>query len=467
MSLGSVLIVDDEELIRMSLKDALEKAGFEILQAESGEEALRLLKINQIDLIILDLVLPGMGGFKLLKQLRGKLSDIQIIVITAFSSIETAVESIRLGAIDYLPKPFNLDEVVIKARKAMETKRLVNELDRFRTIQEINLKSDKIIYKSKEMEEVIERVKKVAHSTIETILVTGETGTGKELVAKAIHLLSDRANKPFVALNCIAVPQNLLESELFGYEKGAFTDAFQSRKGLIEEAEGGALLLDEIGDMDVGLQGKLLRFIDERTVRRIAGRKEIQIDIKLIIATNKDMMKALAEGTFRPDLLHRINLVNIHVPPLRERKEDIPVLARYFLDKYKRKHGKKAKGFTKDAMGVLVNHHWMGNVRELKNLIEQTLIFEGDVEVITMGILMKSMRKGFNSHSTETIDRGSFLMDHLLLQKDFTFKNAVEEFSKSLIRGALKLSNNNKVKAARLLKMDRSTLNYQIKTFDI
>jgi len=466
MSLGSVLIVDDEELIRMSLKDALEKAGFEILQAESGEKALRLLKINQIDLIILDLVLPGMGGFKFLKHLRGELSDIQIIVITAFSSIETAVESIRLGAIDYLPKPFNLDEVVIKARKAMETKRLVNELDRFRTIQEINLKSDKIIYKSKEMEEVIERVKKVAHSTIETILVTGETGTGKELVAKAIHLLSDRANKPFVALNCIAVPHNLLESELFGYEKGAFTDAFQSRKGLIEEAEGGALFLDEIGDMDVGLQGKLLRFIDERIIRRIAGRKEIQIDIKLIIATNKDMMKALAEGTFRPDLLHRINLVNIHVPPLRERKEDIPVLAKYFLDKYKRKHGKKAKGFTKDAMGVLVNHHWIGNVRELKNLIEQTLIFEGDVEVITMGILMKSMRKGFNSHSTVTIDRGSFLMDHLLLQKDFTFKNAVEEFSKSLIMGALKLSNNNKVKAARLLKMDRSTLNYQIKTFD-
>ncbi len=466
MSLGSVLIVDDEELIRMSLKDALEKGGFAVLQAESCERALRLLKRSHLDLIILDLVMPGMGGFKFLNKLREELSEIQVIVITAFSSIETAVESIRLGAVDYLPKPFNLDEVVIKARKALESKRLQNELSKFRIIQEVNLKSDKIIYKSKKMEEVIQRIKKVAHSNIETILITGETGTGKELVAKAIHLLSDRADKPFVALNCIAVPPNLLESELFGYEKGAFTDAFQSRKGLIEEAEGGALFLDEIGDMNIGLQGKLLRFIEERIIRRIGGRKEIEVDVKLIIATNKDLAKAAAQGSFRPDLLHRINPVHIHMPPLRERKEDISILAEYFLNKYARKHGKKAKGFTKDAMRIFANHNWPGNVRELKNMIEQTLIFESDVELITAEMLMESIIKELDSVSTEPTSLDFIPIDHLLLQRDFTFKDAVEEFSKKLIKKALQLSNNNKVKAARLLKMDRSTLNYQIRILD-
>jgi len=461
-----VLIIDDEELIRMSLIDALGKAGLEVLQAESGEKALNLLKKNRIDLIILDLVLPGISGFEFLKSLKKEFSDVQVIVITAFSSIETAVESIRLGAVDYLPKPFNFDEVVIKARKALESKRLQNELSKFRTIQEVNLKSDKIIYKSKKMEEVIQRIKKVAHSNIETILITGETGTGKELAAKAIHLLSDRADKPFVAINCIAVPPHLLESELFGYEKGAFTDAFQSRKGLIEEAEGGALFLDEMGDMNIGLQGKLLRFIEERIIRRIGGRKEIEVDVKLIIATNKDLAKAVAQGSFRPDLFHRINLANIHLPPLREKKEDIPFLAEYFLDKYARKYGNKTKGFAKDAIGFLANHYWPGNVRELRNLIEQILIFEGDEEMITGEILIKSLKTGLNSFSPEAVHPDTLSVDHLLFRKDFNFKNAVDDFSKRLIKRALELSNNKRVKAASLLKMDRSTLNYKIKMFD-
>ena len=463
----SVLIVDDEELIRISIKDALGKAGFYVFQAESGERAFGLLKKSSIDLIILDLVLPGMSGFEFLSKLKGEFPEVQVLVITAFSSIETAVESIKLGAFDYLPKPFNLDEVIIKVKRALENKRLRIELNKFRAIQDISLKSEKIIYKSKIMQEVMEKTVKIAHSNIETILITGETGTGKELVAKAIHVLGDRADKPFVALNCIAIPSDLLESELFGYEKGAFTDAFQSKKGLIEEAEGGTFFLDEIGDMNISLQGKLLRFIEERIVRRIGGRKEMGVDVKLIVATNKDLTRAVGEGTFRRDILYRINLVNIHLPPLREKKEDIPLLAEYFLDKYARKHGKKAKYFTEDAVNLLAKHYWPGNVRELRNLIEQTLIFQGDMEVITAEVIMERLKEGIGFLNPEAVGSRTLLVDHLLFEKDFTFENAVHDFSKKLIGRAIELSNNKKVKAARLLKMDRSTLNYKIKTLNV
>lgn len=463
----SVLIVDDEELIRISIKDALGKAGFYVFQAESGERALALLKKSSIDLIILDLVLPGMSGFEFLRKLKGEFPEVQVLVITAFSSIETAVESIKLGAFDYLPKPFNLEEVIIKVRRALENKRLRIELNKFKAIQDIGLKSEKIIYKGKRMEEVMEKIVKIAHSNIETILITGETGTGKELVAKAIHVLGDRADKPFVALNCIAIPSDLLESELFGYEKGAFTDAFQSKRGLIEEAEGGSFFLDEIGDMNIGLQGKLLRFIEERIVRRIGGRKEMRVDIRLIVATNKELIRAVGEGSFRRDLLYRINLVNIHLPPLRNKKEDIPLLAQYFLDKYARKHGKKAKCFTEDAVNLLVKHYWPGNVRELKNLIEQTLIFQDDAEMITAEVIMERLKEGLGFFNPEAVGSGALLVDGLLFEKDFNFGNAVHAFSKKLIGRALELSNNKKGKAARLLKMDRSTLNYQIKALKI
>ncbi len=451
----------------MSLKDALENSGYEVFQSDSGERALKLLKKIPFDLIILDLVLPGMTGFEFLRALKKDFSEVQIIVITAFGSIETAVESIKLGAFDYLPKPFNLDEVVIKVRKALENKKLQIELSKFRTIQDISLKSDKIIYESNEMKEIMEKINKIAHSFVDTILITGETGTGKELAAKSIHLLSDRSDKPFVTLNCLAVPSNLLESELFGYEKGAFTDAFQSRKGLIEEAEGGTLFLDEIGDMNIELQGKLLRFLEERIVRKIGGRKEVEVDVRIIIATNKDLPQAVLDGVFRRDLFHRINLVNIHLPPLRERKRDIPILAKYFLDKFVRKHGKKTRGFTKDAMSLLLNYYWPGNVRELRNLIEQILIFEGDAKVISTNVLIESLGKGFNSFKSKIFPMDVLFTDHLLFQKDFNFKNAVEDFSKKLIKRALELSDNKKVKAAKLLKMDRSTLNYKIKKFSV
>ncbi|RLG20992.1 sigma-54-dependent Fis family transcriptional regulator [Candidatus Micrarchaeota archaeon] len=468
MTIETILIVDDEELIRMSLADALVDAGYNVLQAQSGEHALAVLEEKAIDVMILDLVLPGIGGFELLKKLKEKFPEVQVIVITAFSSIETAVESIKLGAFDYLPKPFNLDEVVIKVKKALEDKRLRSELEGFRTVQEIKLKKDKIVYKSKAMEEVIDQIKKVAISNIDTVLVTGETGTGKELVAKAIHLLSDRANKPFVIVNSIAVPSTLLESELFGYEKGAFTNACEQRKGLIEQAEGGTLFLDEIGDMDMGVQGKLLRFVEDRIVRRIGGRKEKEVDVRLIAATNKDLAKAAAEGTFRLDFLHRLNLVNIHLPPLRERRDDIPVLAEYFLNKYNKKHRKKIKGFTEDAIDFLLNYHWPGNVRELKNMIEQIVVFGDSVSVITSDVLKGAFTKSIASMKKGDVETlPSFSVDEILFRKDFSFKAAIENFSRQLIRKALKISKYNKAKAAKLLKMDRSTLNYQIKILGI
>jgi len=463
MKRNTILVVDDEELIRISLSKALLKAGYEVLEAETGRKAWMLLKKRPVDLVVLDLIMPEMGGFELLKQLKSKLQEIQVMVITAFSSIETAVESIKLGAFDYLSKPFNLDEVVIKVGKALENRKLQEDLSKFRTVQEIELKKDKIIYQGRKMGEVIEKIKKVADSNLNTILITGETGTGKELVARAIHLLGSRSSQPFVALNCISVPSNLLESELFGFEKGAFTSAFESRKGMVEQAEGGTLFLDEIGDMEINLQGKLLRFLEERTIRKIGGKKEIETDVNLIASTNKDLHRTVADGRFRNDLFHRINLVNIHLPPLRERKEDIPIMTEYFLDKYSKKHGKRAKAFADDAMNLLTDYYWPGNARELKNFIEQILIFEDDVEVISSEVIVRNLR----ILSTETSSLDPFPIDQLLFRQDFAFNNVVRDFSKKLLKRALEVSNHNKVRAARLLKIDRSTLNYQIRILGI
>ena len=463
MKRDTILVVDDEELIRISLCKALSNVGYKVLEAETGVKALILLKEKPIDLVILDLVMPEMGGFELLKHLKGEFQDIFVMVITAFSSIETAVQSIKLGAFDYLSKPFNLDEVIIKVGKALENGKLRNELKRFKTVQEIELKKDRIVYQSRRMLEVVDRIKKVAESDLNTVLITGETGTGKELAARAIHLLSNRSDQPFIALNCNAVPTNLLETELFGFEKGAFTSASESRKGLVEHAEGGTLFLDEIGDMDINLQGKLLRFLEERTIRKIGGGKEIETDVILLTSTNKDLNLAVAEGRFRSDLFHRINLVNIHLPPLRERKEDIPILTEYFLNKYSKKHGKRTKTIADDAMHLLTDYFWSGNVRELKNFIEQILIFEDDAEVISSEVILRNLR----IFSTESSSLDLLPLDQLLFRQDFAFNDVVREFSKKLLKRALEISNNNKVKAARLLKIDRSTLNYQIRILGI
>jgi len=463
MKKDKVLVVDDEELIRISLGKALQNVGYEVIEAGSGTEAWKILKEQLIDLAILDLIMPGMGGFDLLKNLKKEFPDIQVMVITAFSSIETAIQSIRLGAFDYLSKPFNLDEVIIKVGKALATRKLENELGKFKTLQSTELKKDKIIYKSSLMEEVIIKTKKVAESNVNTVLIMGETGTGKELVARAVHLLGPRADKPYVALNCNAVPSNLLESELFGHEKGAFTSAFESRKGMVEQAESGTLLLDEIGDMDIHLQGKLLRFLEDRTIRRIGGKKELETDLTLIASTNKDLHAGVVQGKFRADLFHRINLIHIHIPSLRDRKEDIPLLVEYFLEKYGRKYGKPVKGLTHDAMNLLVEYHWPGNVRELKNFIEQILIFEEDFGHISSKAILKSLRQ----YSPEICHMDSFPIEDLLFRKDFAFNDVIHDISKKLIKKALELSNNNRVKAAKLLKIDRSTLNYQTKILGI
>ncbi|MEW6669472.1 MAG: sigma-54 dependent transcriptional regulator [Thermodesulfobacteriota bacterium] len=463
MKRGSILIVDDEELIRVSLCSALKGFGYEVLDAESGEKALDHLRNASVDLVILDLIMGGMGGFDLLKIIKKELPDVEVMVITAFSSIETAVKSIRLGAFDYLPKPFNLDEVVIKVGKALETRKLQNDLRKFKAAQQIELEKEKLIYRCKAMEDVVRRLRKVVDSDVNPVLITGETGTGKDLVSRAIHLLSPRAREPYVTLNCNAVPSNLLESELFGHEKGSFTSAFESRKGLIEQAEGGSLFLDEIGDLDINLQGKMLRFLEDRTIRRIGARKELRTDVKLVAATNKDLYRAVKEGAFRADLFHRINLVNIDLPPLRNRKEDIPMLAGYFLELYSRKHGKKVTGFTDEAMSFLVGYPWPGNVRELRNLVEQILIFEGEGDLITREMITGSVRPFVSNAS----DHDSFAVDQLIFQKDFAFRDFLHDISKRLIQRALEHTNHNKVKAAKLLKIDRSTLNYQIKTLNL
>lgn len=467
MNKACILIVDDEELIRLSLRHVLIKAGYQVLEADSPKKTLSLLgEKDFVDLIILDLVLPGVKGFEFLKKLREEYSHIPIIVITAFSTISTAVESIKLGAYDYMPKPFNVDEVTIKVTRAIENMGINRELKSFKVMQESRLKNNLILYKSEAMEEVMEKVKKISSLNIENILITGETGTGKDLTAKTIHLFSNRFDKPFIPINCIAIPSTLLESELFGYEKGAFTNATQLKKGLIEEANEGTLFLDEIGDMDISLQGKLLRFVEERTLRRLGGKKDIKVDVLLIASTNKDFTRAIDSGTFRRDLFHRLSHVNIHLPPLREREVDIPFLANYFLEKYCRKYGRKTRGYTEKALETLSKYSWPGNVRELKNLVEEIMIYEDSLEIITDEILIKKyLRKAYSTETKTIFDSISF--DSLFFQNEDRFEDIIKEISKKMIKKALELSNNNKTKAAKILKMDRSTLNYQIKNLGI
>ncbi len=293
-----ILLIDDEDLIRWSLKDSLEKAGYEILEADSGEAGLEIIKTKNIPLIILDMVLPGENGLNILKKIKRIDDRIQVIMITAFGSIETAVETIKCGAYDYLTKPFNLDEIVLKVERAANNAGLITELDRFKKIQENSLAKDQIIYKSRIMQEIMGKINKICEADIDIILLTGETGTGKGLIARTIHRTCSDDRGPFVTLNCTAIPDNLLESELFGYERGAFTDAKERREGVVEQAIGGTLLLDEIGDVPYKLQGKLLRFIEEKRIRRLGGRKEIEVNLKLIAATNKDLQKAMESGEF-------------------------------------------------------------------------------------------------------------------------------------------------------------------------
>ncbi|MDP2916561.1 MAG: sigma-54 dependent transcriptional regulator [Dehalococcoidia bacterium] len=370
---AKILVVDDEAIIRDSLTDWLTDVGHQVSSSENGHQALDIIQKERPEIVITDLVMPGIDGLELLKRIKQMFPEIQVIIITAYGSVPTAIQAMREGAYDYIEKPFCPEKAELLIEKLVERQALLDENVSLRQKLEDKYSFENIIAKSAKMQQVIDIIKVVARSNA-TVLVTGESGTGKELVARALHAQSYRKDKPFVAVSCAALPESLLESELFGHEKGSFTGAYAQRKGKFEIADKGTLFLDEIGEMSPNIQVHLLRVLEEKEFARVGGNEPVKVDVRLITATNKDIRKAVAAGQFREDLYYRLNVVSIELPPLRERREDIPLLAEYFLRKFARQNQKKVSDFSLEAVDFLLKYEWPGNVRELENAIERAVI---------------------------------------------------------------------------------------------
>ncbi len=385
-----ILVVEDDRDFRELLLSHLISCGYQVEGASHGEEALSLLEEKDFSLVLLDLLLPDMNGIEVLRWIKENLSLTEVIVITGHGTIRTAVEAMKLGAFDFLTKPCSLSEIEITVKKALETRGMKRENLLYRKERDVSTSYSDYVFESPKMKEILRFVEKVSCSDC-PVLITGESGVGKEVVANLIHRNSDRSDKPMVTLNIASIPRDLVEAELFGYERGAFTGAERSREGFFELADGGTLFLDEIGEMPLDLQAKLLRAIETKKFYRVGGRREIESDVRIITATNRDLKELIREGKFREDLYYRLNVVEIHVPPLRERREDIMPLAHHFLRKFSRKYSKRVKGFTEGARKLLLSYHWPGNVRELRNAIERAVLFsEGEtIDVRDLSCLLK------------------------------------------------------------------------------
>jgi two-component system, NtrC family, response regulator AtoC len=449
-----IMVVDDEHLIRWSLEQNLKKQGYEVCTAGTGEDALRLAREEQPELVLLDYHLPGINGLEVLQRLKELDEDILVIMVTAQGGLETAVNTMRHGAYDYINKPFNLDEMALVIRKALETQDLRREVVQLRS-EHKKQGPPTILGGSKHMKNVMDIMAKVAKSDASTVLVQGESGTGKELVAKWIHYESARADKPFVAINCAAVPSTLLESELFGHEKGAFTDAKTSKKGLFELADGGTVFLDEIGDMEIGMQAKLLRFLEDRTFRRIGGAKVIPVDVRIISATNKDLLKAIEDKSFRNDLYYRLQVIPIFLPSLRERKEDILVIANHFIDMFSKEFNKTVRGISSMAEKLLVEYNWPGNIRELKNVIERAIILGNDEQLLLENLPLEIVAKA--SSSMTAVPMATFKLPPEGID--------IEEVERELIKQSLEITDWNQSKAAKKLNLGIDAFRYRMKKF--
>jgi len=439
-----VLIVEDEEKLRRVLELQLRSAGFEVEQAGSAEEALKLA--DRAELILTDLRLPGMDGLQLLALLRRQNNETPVLVMTAYGTIETAVEAMKAGAADFLPKPFSLDHLMTVIRKALEVRALQDENRQLREELGRRYQFENIIGHSGAMQEIFATVMRVA-PTRATVLLAGESGVGKDLIARAIHYHSPRRERPFVKINCTALPENLMESELFGYEKGAFTGAVTSKPGKFELADTGTAFLDEIGDVPATIQVKLLRVLQEREFERLGSNKTRQIDVRIIAATNQDLRAALEQGTFREDLYYRLNVVPINLPPLRERPEDIPFLAEHFVAKLARASGSRVSSITDEAIGKLMSYHWPGNVRELENVIERSLVLCTSERLDAADI-----RLDIAPRARPQAAAPAFLPNGMTL----------DEYEQAIIREALRRAEGNKSQAARLLGLTRNALRYRL-----
>ncbi|MGC4084606.1 MAG: sigma-54 dependent transcriptional regulator [Vicinamibacterales bacterium] len=455
-----VLVVDDERSMRELLAIVLKREGYDVVLAENGKSAVAALERGPFDLLISDIKMPDMSGVDVLRAAKKLDPDVLGIMITAFASTETAIEAMRLGACDYLSKPFDIDLLKMKVREKVENRQLRQENILLKRTLGVSHSFSNIIGRSESMLDVFKMIETVA-KTNSTILLTGESGTGKGLVAQAVHYNSLRRDKPMVSLNCGAMPETLLESELFGHMRGAFTGADQNKKGLLEVAEKGTIFLDEIGEMSPVMQVKLLRVLQERRFRRVGGLEELQADIRVIAATNQDLTRAVAEGRFREDLFYRINVIPIALPPLRDRREDIPLLADHFLSKYAGQMEKAVTAISRPAMELLVKHEWPGNIRELENVIERAVALEGTPSIQPES-LPPAVRGGTPRAAADAAST-----HELLPAEGLDLEAHVQEIERGYIAQALERANGVQVKAAELLGMSFRSFRYYVKKYNL
>jgi two-component system response regulator AtoC len=448
MSKATILVVDDEALIRWSLKERLNAEGYMVHEADTAKGALEKLH-EGIDLVLLDYRMPDGDGLEVLRKIKEFDHDVLVIMLTAYASVETAVEAMKEGAFHFAHKPFNLDEVAATVERALETTRLRREVRQYRLDAARPYSLHRLVGESAEIRSLRSLVSRIAASPASTVLLTGESGTGKDLAAKILHYASARAGRPFMNITCSALPDQLLESELFGHERGAFTDARMQKKGLLETADGGTVFLDEIGEMTPGLQSKLLRFLEEKTFKRVGGAHDIHVDVRVVAATNRNLEEEVARHRFRADLFYRLNVLPIDIPPLRARRDDIPLLVEYFIDVFNNEFRKRVRGVTPSALALLRGYGWPGNVRELRNVIERAMLLSDGDQLDARDFTLSTM-----VGTAEAFGLPAAGVD-------------LEELERSLVVQALKRSGGNQTRAGSFLGLNRDQIRYRIEKFGL
>lgn len=461
-----ILLVDDEDTIRLFLEKTLREEGYEALTAATGTEALELTRSELPDLVLLDLKLPDMSGLDVLKQIKEEVPEVCIIMLTAFGDIETAVTAMKKGAFDFVSKPVNLEELLITIGKGLDSRKLTRELFELRRRLKLDVGEDYVPGESPQMKEIYGIVKRIAQSDTTTILIQGESGTGKEMIATMVHRYSSRRDQPFLEINCASLPEELLESELFGHERGAFTDAKSQKVGLLELANKGTLFLDEIGEMSLTIQVKLLRVLERMTFRRVGGTKDIKVSVRIISATNSDLEGSVQKKSFREDLYYRLKVVPILIPPLRERKEDIYLLLRHLLNHFNKQFNKSFQDIEDGAYDIILNYPWPGNIRELKNMVERVVLLEDDT-VLRAGHIPASIRQGLLiERELSGVRRLEAALSRPFPEDGMDFEELLGAVEGELIDKAMREADGNQSAAARLLRLNRDKIRYRLKNLE-